>query len=325
MEDSLEKTYGENKVSITKQEDVFNITIKNKNNSFYLYNGEVGILKTLDDYGVQIGDYINYDCYTGVESSKLYYKSLKSQNGSHDQEFEVTESDKTMKWRILGIDAKGSLMITTADTIRTKQGNSYRLYGKEGYRNGPNELNNISNIFGNGRYAQNSRSMKVDDINKITQYVINEPVKYTYTKKEDGKIYRNDLTTSSQTKFEYYDTNPNEEWKQLINTGDTSSEIYNTDYSYIVNTSQKAKKMLVFGEDDETKLTFWLTDRCLNCLDSYVYYRIRNVSSGSLGSQGLWCSNGGPCSVVNKDIRPVIILSSDVILSGSSENGWIIQ
>ena len=69
-----------------------------------------------------IGEYINYDCFTGVDSSKLYYKSQSDKNGNSDEEFQVTENPK---WKILGRDDSGKILITTANSMLTKTGNKY--------------------------------------------------------------------------------------------------------------------------------------------------------------------------------------------------------
>ena len=129
-------------------------------------------------------------CFTGAKSEDLYYKSPSSLNGSSDQEFEITESDKTKKWKVLGVDSTGKLMITTADPIQTKTGSKYTLNGKLGYVNGLDELNTISGIYGHGKRAISARSINSEDVNKITKQHLNDTyAKYTYTKSaEDEKI-----------------------------------------------------------------------------------------------------------------------------------------
>ena len=235
MKQSLEKIYGKNTVNISKEDGVFHveITVSNSSKKYYLDNGEAGIYKDLEYYGVQIGDYIDYDCFTGVKSDELYYKSLSSLNGDSDQEFQVTETDKTRKWKVLGIDATGKLLITTADPIQTKVGSTYTLKGRAGYINGPDELNEISKIYGHGKGSIGARSIKVEDVNKITGQHLNDVyTKFTYTKNaEDGYIYLNNTENSGQTTFFYFENNnPKGEWKEL-ESGKTSPEIENTYYN----------------------------------------------------------------------------------------------
>ena len=330
MIDSLEKTYGDNNVTITKEDETYIVTLKinNINKNYYLNNGQTGIYKTVEDYGVQIGDYISYDCYTGVKSDDLYYKSLSTLNGDSDQEFEVTENDKTRKWRVLETNSTGNLMITTADPIQTKTGNNYTLKGKAGYVNGPDELNNISKIYGHGLGAVDSRSIKVEDVNKITGQHLNDTfAKYTYTKNaDDGKIYLNNVEKSNATIFLYYENNnPKGEWKQL-KSGETSPEIENTYYSYNIGTTTKTLKLIRYNDDETTNASYWLASRAEYCQSIALRYLVQYVAEGSLRNYylGIFESSGGSHTRSN-GVRPVIVLDSNIKFTGSSENGWEIN
>ena len=121
-------------------------------------------------YTVEIGDYISYNCYPGA--TQLSYESLGTVSGypanataSDKQTYTTpaTENEcKAIKWRVLGAE-NGNLLIVMETPLT-----DYYLRGAEGYQNGINELNKICAIYGHGANATGARSIKVEDINKIT-------------------------------------------------------------------------------------------------------------------------------------------------------------
>ena len=326
MKESLEKMYGKDTVDVTKEDDVFHIeiTFSNGSKKYYLNNRETGIYKSLEDYGVQIGDYINYDCYTGAKSSDLYYKSLESANGNADQEFQVLETNKTMKWKVLGINSHGQLLITTADPILTKNQEEYYIKGKIGYINGIEELDNISKIYGYGKNAIGARSITLEDVNKTTgQYTNVTFYEYSYTKKEDGKVYRNDTTDAVKTEFWYYNSDPHNEWINLL-VGDTSRKIKNTYYNITIGTATNKQRMIRYKDDNSTNASYWIASRVEWCRDTYVSYRLRYIKNGNVSSDNLFTSYGENGRNYS-GIRPVVTLNSNIKLSGSNEQGWTIN
>ena len=278
---------------------------------------------------VQIGDYINYDCGAS-ETNKLTYWSFGANNGYTEygsQAFEITNNPK---WKILGVNGSGNILITTADPIQTKKGGDFCLQGRKGFVNGPDELDAISEIFGHGEHAEGARSITVEDINKITGYTPSTPSKYTYTKKvEDGKIYRNGETSSRVSSYAYYENNDIKgEWKQLA-SGETSPEISHTAYSYSIDNTNAAKKMLTKKDDASSDAEYFLATRSVSCSNDHASFDLFMVSTGSkvlLGSlyQSNQIASGvGYCS---GGVRPVITLASDVSIEYDSTNNiWKIK
>lgn len=72
-----------------------------------------------------------------------------------------------------------------------------------------------------------------------------------------------------------------------------------------------------------TNIKQWLASRAISCNSNYAGFRVRYVSSGDVGSYNLYSSYGG--TYYNISVRPVVTLSSDIQLSGSSESGWTIN
>ena len=268
----------------------------------------------------QIGDYINYDCGAS-ETNKLTYWSFGANNGYTDygsQGFEITSNPK---WKILGINDNGNILITTSDPVQTKKNKAFYLYGKTGYMNGQDELDAISEIFGHGSHAEGARSMTVEDVNKITGYIPPTPTKYTYTKKDDdGKIYRNDATSSRFSEYWYYE----EEWKELA-TGATSPEIAATHYTYTIGTSDNGQKMLRYKDNGSTAADYWLTSRAITCEKDRAVYGLREVVDGMVYFGELYHSYHHD-SLNSHGVRPVVTLASDVSLEYDSTNNiWKIK
>ena len=112
-------------------------------------------------YGVEIGDYINYD------SNETYsYTSLGGQTFSAAQ---------NLKWQVLGLDSEGRLEIISETTIGQSSGGElvgskryYKLSGETGYINGVDELNKISELFVHGNYAVSARSVNLNDLKVLS-------------------------------------------------------------------------------------------------------------------------------------------------------------
>ena len=167
---------------------------------------------------VEIGDYVDYNCKTGQSIT-----SYKAQNGYKDQTF--TTDSYNYGWRVLGVDEEtGELLIISEELIGPVTGGgssgsrtTYILGGREGHVNGENELRKISTTYGNGEGATRARSIKVEDINKITGYNPNNVGVYDPGQTDSGKKYGEDsifeygnkvtYTRSSRSKVQYSGTN----------------------------------------------------------------------------------------------------------------------
>ena len=127
-------------------------------------------------------------------------------------------------------------MPTTNLKTGGKNNNGYFYLGEESstdfensqnaYVNAVDELDKISEVYGNGKGADGARSIKVEDVNSVLQYtpavdtsnINGYGNEVTYSKKDDGYIYYDwsgattHPTKSSYTNFTYY-TGTN--WKTL--------------------------------------------------------------------------------------------------------------
>ena len=228
----------------------------------------------------------------------------------------------------------------------------YTLKGQKGYINGIEELNKISAIFGHGKGAEGAKSITVEDINEITGYNP-ETAKYhkgyfseygnkvTYTRGE-GTALSSSATngktwSGTQSTFNYYDKT-NKTFKALTSG---STEITSTDYAYGPATLKDGFTQPVQGVDENgtynevyqmlfgkytidnnsysrsftgtgTEPYYWLaSDYAL--VDNYVYWGLRLVYNGCVGSSSLYFSYGNESSN-SHGVRPVVSLKSDISL-----------
>ena len=68
-------------------------------------------------------------------------------------------------WKVLGIE-DGKILLMSSSAVRK----SYEILGVEGYVNGVKNLDDICSEYGKGKGATGARSLRVEDINKITGY-----------------------------------------------------------------------------------------------------------------------------------------------------------
>ena len=219
--------------------------VKTKEKEEWSYDEEGNI--TNGEVTVEIGDYVNYNCKTGKSVT-----SYTAQNGYGDQTF--TTDSYNYGWRVLGVNEEtGELLIISEELIGPATGGgtngnrtTYYLKGQEGYVNGENELNKISEIYGKGEGATGARSIKVEDINKITGYNPNNVGVYdpeqtgsgekcykgsiyeygnkvTYTRNSSSQVQSSGTNrqsgTGSYSQFTYY---TGSEWKSL-NVGESAT------------------------------------------------------------------------------------------------------
>ena len=268
----------------------------------------------------KVGQYIAYDCYTGVASTNLTYKSPTAKNGIKDQTFTVTSNPK---WRIL--DTSGdNILITTADPIKTTSNEGFYLNGQEGYNNGINELNTISKLYSHGNYAVDGRSITLDDINKLANFKSNKDyyTVHTVKKENDGYIYINGIKTTYST-FNYYDESK-KQWLSL-NAGQSANVKIITYYAYNLNeTGSQAFLRYIDGTTSNSE--YWVASQCGMLDNEYqLRYAMRAVAEGKVYGNVIYYASKGPYHMPHS-VRPVVALESGVKLTQKNSKGeWIIS
>ena len=310
---------------------------------------------------LHIGDYVDYNPIatgdTGSEE-KYKYESLSSKNGYTDLEkqvYTVNNDTEKVNWIVLGLSEDGnSLLITTGSPVRKEGTNNpeeddpyFYMRGSAGYINAENELNKISEIYGNGEYATGARSITIEDINKLTGYdpetdftdaegALNEyGNKMTIKGNGDGTYSWSGATNGyedgtfsedhSDEGFYYIENN---ELKN-IGTTDTNTEIelesgmygYGA-YDYVDEGSRVYNKF--FNTEDKF---YWLDSRAVHVSSYNAYFNLRFVNDGYVNGGELFFSDGYEYGRYY-GVRPVVSLQSGVteeeiaILGEQTEPIW---
>ena len=301
---------------------------------------------------LKIGDYVNYSCTDGVDTAeevegKTIYTSTSDKNGYSDQKFKLT--DYTGKWQVLGVDENGYLQLISSDIIAPNSASYYRLQGQNGYVNGVSELDKISSLYGQGKYAKSARSINVDDVNKITGYkddnyyagtrnVGQTGNEVTYTLNADGKVhyqgtkYPTSDTTGSYTSFTYW---TGAEWKSLASGENVTIKhnYYNYYPQTLTTTSGSGSTIKNLEREASTKAYnlifgkyYWLGSQYSRAIMDYVYFGLHYVFNGYVSGGGLCYSYGDPY-INSSGVRAVVSLKSEIQITREYETEntpWIL-
>ena len=251
-----------------------------------------------------------------------------SGNGYDNQTFTVKS---ITEWQVLG-EENGQVIITPTTQIETDKNAKYYLNGQAGYENMIEELDKISSIYGQGKYADTSkysvivgnetiasggRSIKIEDIATLDS---TPKTKKTYSKNADDEYIYCDGTKTSHKTFIYWgeDALPNQgaEWKEL-GSGDS---VTIASYGYGQPTRTDLEKEMVFGNVNDGYKNYWLASRYADPLNTGVGLYNELVYYGSIGSSIVFFSS---CAAAEwySGVRPVVYLESDIRLNYNPETG----
>ena len=294
--------------------------------------------------GATYNEVISYGESTTAHPSANGYADTVFRLQPGDAQDEQTVSyDLSKGWKVLGVTASGNLMITTTDVVKPVSGGylegdeiKYPLRGSAGFKNATEELNNICKLYGQSNLALDSRSINVEDVNKITRYNP-ENIDGKGKKYQQGKIdeYGNEVTFYwDGTDSPYYESINNQEMGNLIynnkrfywyegnsfksSTFSNTATIENrekittltsTFYGYHIfscNCSTKIKNML------QNNYAYALSSVACYISTYMVRYGIRSIQSNSfLGVEEMTGSGLG--NILRKYyVRPVVILDNNI-------------
>ena len=328
-------------------------------------NGNLTYTST-DGRTIQIGDYVNYNCSEGVDineevEGKTIYTSKKEQNGEKDQIFK-TSTAKDAKWQVIGVDEDGCLKLISSKIIASANQEYFPLKGKNGYANGIKELDKISSIYGQGKYAKSARVVKIEDINTVTGFdmskidytgfEIERPEnKVTYTKNvEDGYIHYIGTetpltdTVSKRTKMTYW---TGTEWKEL-QSGESVTVSMSNSYGYYPQTltEDESKEICINGKTDKASIAaynllfgenldaenlkggFWIGTQEVYLGDGYIVYGMKGSGGSYVGEFDLFFSNVDEEEINSAGVRPVVTLKLTTTIEngdGTEENPWTLN
>lgn len=279
-----------------------------------------------------VGDYINYNCFDGVETNKLTYTATDQKTGytTENSSGQTISILNNYNWRIIGVE-DNQLLVTTTDSIP-----KISLNGKSGVENGSEIFDDMSGIFGHGEYADENkyknsqnintggRSITINDIENIYSYdhkkTLNYGKTYKYSKESDGYIYTNGNKPTLLLRkkiFNYYD---GERWNSLSNAGD-NIEITNTQfYHKFASNSSPATHAIIYNSDDGTanQLTYVLNNLRIQCEIGFLRYNFAKIGIGEILNvinDDLYSSNDLSETQVYR-IRPVVCLQRNAGIIG---------
>ena len=238
LKQELDKSFGEDGYSITGDaKNGWTVTVGNvvkeieaiegigEQNVIWSYKEDEEGRKTIVTNGeieLPIGTYINYNAAAeDADEKTIVEKTVTSEAGSPTVSGPYSAQEQTVSkgnghsnqtfsnkattngWRVLGVDEEaGEIIIISADPVKTTENKSFYLQGIAGYQYGPDELDKICEVFGEGYGARKARSVDVEDVNKITGYNPNNIGEYdpdntgSGTKYAEGEMwaYGNEVT-----------------------------------------------------------------------------------------------------------------------------------
>ena len=273
------------------------------------------------DTVLEVGDYVDYQ--SGVAG-------YQDENG----------------WRVLGAE-DGKLLLLSTYLVT----DNYTLSGAEDYLNdtGVKKLNAECEKYGNGLYATGARSVKAEDIDRITGYnpektgngeiykkgQIDEYGNEVTYKMENGNVIyssKNGSGTSENTNFTMPD---GRKLGTDINEVTLKSNAYFYDSTTLTNNWQDEKKGLsdtseVFymlfkdPNDKSSYISYWLANTYIETRTTGVFWGIYDIADKNKGNVGLYTSYDND-RTVSYGVRAVIYIEPDAVLNSNGENSWTLS
>lgn len=266
---------------------------------------------------IQVGDYLEYKPISGrsakIEKEKTGY--------SQTQLYEV---DEATTWRILGLDKTGTQLLIVSGSPIKKVGDDPYLYlsGVEGYTYAVENLNKISNIYYNEKYATQARSITMEDITHVLGITID---------KQNNRAYKTEDSTKAVPYVGYFDQS------YTYKSGDYAPENYmgtgskkvgdnveGTAYMLpitnesVVEQNGKLYEVLFKGTEDSSK-SYWLASPGI-FIDNQDAHPYASFSAGFV-RQGAAAAGGYYMFYTHGNyiesclaVRPIITLRSDITI-----------
>lgn len=209
------------------------------------------------------------------------------------------------------------------------------------------ELNKLCSKYGTGIGATGSRSVTIEDINKITKYnnptyeqEISSGKKIKYGEKitvywdgtdkpyyeTEGKVTGNFAT--SHKAFLYYEGNS----VKVANKSETAKSdamekictLKQTYYTYKVDKSSINSDLYNLLFDDDSKAEYYLASMYTKVTANYISYGLRTVRNGSISDCDTLFSDANGAGILGVGARVVVSLMPDIKLNGSGTDGYTI-
>ena len=258
---------------------------------------------------LHIGDYVNYNPLNFKDGTLEKDKTASSstdENGYSDQTFSINTDTK---WRVLGEDDRGQILIVSADPVKKDMGETnnpyFYLKGAKGYINAETALERISKIYGHGVGATGARSLKIEDVNKICGVTVGSKG-LTPAVNESGDFGTTQSYTDQYASPEDYLAG------KRSNFSKTSNAYRYEGYNSLLKTATNTRAYETIFFKKQTKKYNWLASRSVNVYSGCAGFCGGNVSYGYASmSYSVFNSDGHEFENSNA-VRPVVSLKSDV-------------
>ena len=315
------------------------------------------LAKAYADGKLKLGDEVAYTPASGHTYTSEKWGADDTGSG-HDinqtlstDDYETSTGSKSTKWKVIGVNTKtGTVNLISAEPLKVKKssGNyeTYRIYGKEGYNNGINELNKMCSVFGYGNGATGARSVNVDDIDKALNYNKNnfiytdedDDMKYNYTYGWQTTYYGKRTTWNPKNTFEFKNTDKLDENGDYQREGSYATftdingnvatddkPITITSNVYMCTKDQFTDKIeskalnMIFGENKQ--FDFWLASRGVIGYCDYADWGLFYINGDTLGEDSLYSSYGYEY-YCNYYVLPVVSLKSNIQGAKDASGIW---
>lgn len=270
--------------------------------------------------GLQVGQYVEYvpDTYVNPTDSSSNY-TLSTDVSGYSSEQQIPQL-KDLKWRIMSINADGTVEIISDSTYDS--GTRIYLQGETGYNNGVYILNDIAEKqYSNRSLNATARSINLEDIEKRMNST-GIAARDAYTNSYSGVQYGE--TKTYKGSYSYYPNIYAEENGSGINTeevktngigvsaeGSSNFEVPSTETPAYRQASENGltvtqnyyymtkSEMSAYLDDTnfyhlifDTNSNYWLASRDAYCYSTYAFFGLRYVASSSfLDSKDLFYSD----------------------------------
>lgn len=209
-------------------------------------------------------------------------------------------------WVILDFDeTTGEVKIIP----RKYSSTTLQLSGMDGYNNAIAALDKVASIYKNDAYATSSKSLTVDDLNKVTGHTPDgEDVYYSWENDYGMDASTLDIVQNGGDTISVATETINLEYKKYTSTPETGY------YSYAAT-----------GFDN---WSCWLASRCVDLNSSRCSFGVRNLFGGGVSSNFLFrVYDGGSTddSSNSYPVVPVVTLKSDIHMTKDNNNTWILS
>ena len=258
---------------------------------------------------LHIGDYVNYDPLNLKEGTLEKDKTASSstdENGYSDQTFSINTDTK---WRVLGEDDYGQILIVSADPVKKDMGETndpyFYLEGAKGYINAEKELEIISKIYSHGVGATGARSLKIEDVNRICGVTVGR-YGLTPAVNESENFGKTKSYTNQYASPEDYFAGKRSNFSKTSN-----AYRYKGNNSLLkTSTNTRAYETIFFKK--RTKKWSWLASRSVYVDSYYAYFCVGFVNEGDAIMSGFVFGSSGYKYLNCNAVRPVVSLKSDV-------------